>query len=86
MKKHLVILIFFFNLPFADIAYGQFTYGTTGLLHMPTADMHRDKTVMAGVSYLYVAATPDEWNYNTCTSLGLTCVSTYPKIRSETSY
>lgn len=42
MKKHLVIFIFFFNLPFADIAYGQFTYGTTGLLHMPTADMQRD--------------------------------------------
>lgn len=53
---------------------------------MPTADMHRDKTVMAGVSYLDVAATLGEWNYNTCTSLGLTCVSTYPKIRSETSY
>lgn len=59
MKKHLVI--FFFNLPFADIAYGQFTYGTTGLLHMPTADMQRDKTVMVEASYLDVAATPGEW-------------------------
>lgn len=58
MKKHLVIYIFFFNFPFADIAYGQFAYGTTGLLHMPTADMHRDKTVMVGTSYLDIAAMP----------------------------
>lgn len=65
MKKHHVIYIFFFNLPFADIAYGQFTYGTTGLLHMPTADMQRDKTVMTGASYLDVAAAPGEWSYNT---------------------
>lgn len=65
MKKHLVIYIFFFNFPFADIAYGQFACGTTGLLHMPTADMHRDKTVMVGTSYLDIAAMPGEWNYNT---------------------
>jgi hypothetical protein len=68
MKKHHVIYIFFFNLPFADIAYGQFTYGTTGLLHMPTADMQRDKTVMTGASYLDVAAAPGEWSYNTWNS------------------
>ncbi len=85
MKKHLVIFIFFFNLPFADIAYGQFTYRTTGLLHMPTADMQWDKTVIAGASYLDVAATPGEWDYNTCTPLELTCVSTYPKVCSKTS-
>ena len=26
-------------------AKAQFTYGTTGLLHMPTADMQQDKTL-----------------------------------------
>lgn len=43
----------------------QFTYGTTGLLHMPTADMQKDKTFMAGGGYLDKHATPDRWSYNT---------------------
>lgn len=43
----------------------QYTYGTTGLLHMPTADMQRDKTFMAGGGYLNSQATPSRWNYNT---------------------
>ena len=43
----------------------QFTYGTTGLLHMPTADMQKDKTFMAGGGYLNKHATPDRWSYNT---------------------
>lgn len=43
----------------------QFTYGTTGLLHMPTADMQRDKTFMAGGGYLNNDATPKRWSYNT---------------------
>ena len=30
----------------------QFTYGTTGLLHMPTADMQRETTFMFGGSHL----------------------------------
>lgn len=46
-------------------ASGQFTYGTTGLLHMPTADMQRDKTCMIGGGYLNKHATPERWNYNT---------------------
>lgn len=46
-------------------ASAQFTYGTTGLLHMPTADMQRDKTFMAGGGYLNKYATPDHWYYNT---------------------
>ena len=29
---------------------GQFTYGTTGLLNMPTGDMQKDKTVGRRVS------------------------------------
>lgn len=43
----------------------QYTYGTTGLLHMPTADMQKDKTFMAGGGYLNSHATPERWNYNT---------------------
>ena len=46
-------------------AMAQFTYGTTGLLHMPTADMQKDKTFMAGGGYLNKHATPSRWNYNT---------------------
>lgn len=43
----------------------QYVYGTTGLLHMPTADMQRDKTFLFGASYLDVAATPEHWSYHT---------------------
>lgn len=43
----------------------QFTYGTTGLLHMPTAEMQKDKTFMAGGSYLNKHATPKRWSYDT---------------------
>ena len=43
----------------------QFTYGTTGLLHMPTADMQKDKTFLAGCGYLNKHATPDRWTYDT---------------------
>ena len=45
--------------------WAQFTYGTTGLLHAPTADMQRDKTFMFGGSYLDRHATPSHWYYNT---------------------
>lgn len=43
----------------------QFTYGTTGLLNMPTADMQQDKTFMFGGSFLEKHATPARWFYNT---------------------
>lgn len=43
----------------------QFTYGTTGLLHMPTADMQQDKTFMAGGGYINKEALPTRWKYNT---------------------
>lgn len=43
----------------------QFVYGTTGLLRMPTADMQRDKTFMAGGNFLHNQATPKHWWYNT---------------------
>ena len=43
----------------------QFTYGTTGLLHMPTADMQKDKTFMFGGSRLNSHAMPSAWYYHT---------------------
>ena len=43
----------------------QFTYGTTGLLHMPTAEMQRDKTFMFGGSVLSKEAMPSKWYYHT---------------------
>lgn len=43
----------------------QFTYGTTGLLNMPTADMQKDKTFMFGGGYLEKHASPGRWNYDT---------------------
>lgn len=46
-------------------AKAQFTYGTTGLLHMPTADMQQDRTFMIGGGYLNKHATPSRWTYNT---------------------
>ena len=32
--------------------FGQYVYGTTGLLYAPTAEMQRDKTVMIGGSMI----------------------------------
>lgn len=63
-----LILLFFLILFFCITAYGQFTYGTTGLLHMPTAEMQKDKTVMFGGSLLNPETMPSkEWwgNYYT---------------------
>ena len=62
MKKKLLCVLFLFS---SLGAMAQFTYGTTGLLHMPTADMQRDKTFMAGGGFLDKHATPDRWSYDT---------------------
>ena len=43
----------------------QINYGTTGLMNMPTADMQRDKTVMAGTNWLNRHATVPRWWYDT---------------------
>jgi hypothetical protein len=37
---------------YISVCNAQFTYGTTGLLHAPTAEMQRDKTFMFGGNYL----------------------------------
>ena len=43
----------------------QFTYGTTGLLNMPTADMQKDKTFLFGGGYLEKHASTGRWFYDT---------------------
>ncbi|MDE5710514.1 YjbH domain-containing protein [Bacteroides sp.] len=45
--------------------YAQLTYGTTGLLHAPSAEMQRDKTVMIGGNFLNKELTPPTWYYHT---------------------
>lgn len=45
-----------------QLSYAQFTFGTTGLLHMPTADMQRDKTFMFGGNYLDKHPLSTYWN------------------------
>lgn len=62
-KKFLLCLLV--GMMFPIISLAQYVYGTTGLLHMPTAEMQRDKTFLFGASYLDVAATPDHWDYHT---------------------
>nr|WP_320059187.1 YjbH domain-containing protein [uncultured Bacteroides sp.] len=59
------IFSFLLGIMLCLMIHAQFPYGTTGLLHMPTADMQRDKTVMLGGSFLHEKATPDAWSYNT---------------------
>lgn len=39
----------------------QITYGTTGLLHMPSAEMQKDKTVMIGGNFLNKENVPATW-------------------------
>ena len=63
MLRRLVFVTCFMLLGLSAMA--QFTYGTTGLLHMPTADMQRDKTFMFGGGYLNDHATPARWDYDT---------------------
>lgn len=43
----------------------QLTYGVTGLLHSPSAEMQEDKTVMLGANFLHKEITPPAWYYNT---------------------
>lgn len=43
----------------------QINYGTSGLMNMPTADMQRDRTFMAGGNWLNHHATVPRWWYDT---------------------
>lgn len=49
MRRLILFLLFFVMI---GAVHAQFTYGTTGLLNMPTADMQRDKTFMFGGGFL----------------------------------
>lgn len=62
MRRLILFLLFFVMI---GAVHAQFTYGTTGLLNMPTADMQRDKTFMFGGGFLEKHATPARWTYNT---------------------
>lgn len=59
------ILLFGLFISSSFILFAQLTYGTTGLLHAPSAEMQRDKTVMIGGNFLNREITPSGWNYHT---------------------
>lgn len=50
---------------FSCAAMAQLTYGVTGLLHAPSAEMQRDKTVMLGANFMNKELTPPTWYYHT---------------------
>jgi hypothetical protein len=49
----------------SSVLPAQLTYGTTGLLNMPSAEMQKDKTVMIGGNFLNKEITPTPWYYHT---------------------
>mgnify|MGYP006912450146 CR=1 FL=1 len=59
MKKLLLLIIF---LSCWTLLPAQLSYGTTGLLHAPSADMQKDKTVMLGGNFLHQELTPPKFN------------------------
>lgn len=64
MKRFYIICVMAILL-WPSFAKAQFTYGTTGLLHMPTGEMQDDKTFLFGGGYLNKHATPTRWYYDT---------------------
>ena len=63
MKFKLFFIVLFCSLSLS--AFSQLTYGTTGLLHAPSAEMQRDKTFMVGGNFLNKEITPPTWYYHT---------------------
>lgn len=61
MRKEF-LLFMFIKMCFFINSIGQNIYGTTGLLHSPTADMQRDKTFIFGGSFINHNAAPGLWN------------------------
>ncbi|MBV3639836.1 YjbH domain-containing protein, partial [Bacteroides cellulosilyticus] len=49
MKRIIVTYLF---LCCAFVLSAQLTYGTTGLLHAPSAEMQKDKTIMLGANFM----------------------------------
>ena len=62
-KKRIYIVLLLISIPYMLSA--QLTYGTTGLLHAPSAEMQKDKTVMLGVNFMNKEITPPKWYYHT---------------------
>ena len=63
MKFKLFFIVLFCSLSLST--FSQLTYGTTGLLHAPSAEMQRDKTFMVGGNFLNKELTPPTWYYHT---------------------
>ena len=63
MKFKLFFIVLFCSLSLS--AFSQWSYGTTGLLHAPSAEMQRDKTFMVGGNFLNKELTPPTWYYHT---------------------
>lgn len=63
MQKRVLLICFLLCICFKVSA--QLTYGTTGLLHAPSAEMQPDKTVMIGGNFLHKEITPPTWSYHT---------------------
>lgn len=61
--KRIYIALLFIGIPYMLSA--QLTYGTTGLLHAPSAEMQKDKTIMLGGNFLNQELTPPTWYYHT---------------------
>lgn len=63
MKFKLFFIVLFCSLSLST--FSQLSYGTTGLLHAPSAEMQRDKTFMVGGNFLNKELTPPTWYYHT---------------------
>ena len=57
--KRIYIVLLLISIPYMLSA--QLTYGTTGLLHAPSAEMQKDKTVMLGANFMNKEITPPKW-------------------------
>ena len=57
MKRIALVIAFLFTLPFA--ARAQQFLGTSGLLHVPSAEMHHEGDAFLGIHYLDKHMTPD---------------------------
>lgn len=62
-NKRIYIVLLLICVPFMLSA--QLTYGTTGLLNAPSAEMQKDKTVMLGANFMNQEITPPTWYYHT---------------------
>ena len=62
-KLHILLLCFFFSIE----SHAQYTDGTTGLLHLPNAEVQNDGTFMLGGNFLNKHNLPNDnwWGYNT---------------------